>query len=81
MSGIQIMKEIFTHWRGYTGELNAELGSKSLKLKVLATPEEQENGFMGLPEPDDGFGLYFKYNEPQPYKLKGASALLLQKSI
>lgn len=58
-----LTEELFSLWRGYTGDLSAYIDDHELKLKVLITPEEQAEGFMNKPEPaDDSFGLYFKYS-------------------
>lgn len=59
------MKEIFEHWRGFTGNLTGVLGDQVLNLRVLTSPEEQAKGFMFSEKPSDDFGLLFKYSEPR----------------
>jgi len=55
------MQEIFRRWRRYTGDVKATLGGHVLNLKILESPREHQTGFMGKPEPDTTFGLYFLY--------------------
>lgn len=55
------MQEIFRRWRRYTGDVKATLGGHVLNLKILESPREHQSGFMGKPEPDTTFGLYFLY--------------------
>jgi len=44
----------------------ASLAGIPLRLKILRTPEEQAEGFMFKPEPENGCGLLFVYNAPRP---------------
>jgi uncharacterized membrane protein (UPF0127 family) len=59
------MKEIIHKWRRYANNVSARLAGQPLDLRVLNTSAEREKGFMFEPEPHDGFGLLFIYNEPR----------------
>lgn len=63
---MRTMQEIFNRWRTYTNSCEAELAGKHLRLRVLNTPEQHQKGFMFEPEPHDGFGLLFVYEQEQP---------------
>ena len=59
------VEQIFSKWRNFTEESEASLGGIPIRIKVLRTPEEQAEGFMFKPEPENGSGLFFVYNAPR----------------
>jgi len=48
--------------------VQASLAGIPLRLKILRTPEEQAEGFMFKPEPENGYGLLFVYKHQMPLK-------------
>jgi uncharacterized membrane protein (UPF0127 family) len=58
-------ERIFSKWRNFSEATEASLGGISIRIKILRTPEEQAEGFMFKPEPEDGYGLFFVYKTPQ----------------
>jgi uncharacterized membrane protein (UPF0127 family) len=59
-------ERIFSKWRNFSEATEASLGGISIRIKILRTPEEQAEGFMFKPEPEDGYGLFFVYKTPRP---------------
>lgn len=63
---MKTMQEIFARWREFADRaVDASLEGVPLRLRVLSTPEEHREGFMGKPEPSSNEGLWFKYPEPR----------------
>lgn len=46
--------------------IKAKIGNKTLKLKVLTTPQSQVIGYMNSKEPKENEGLLFIYDEELP---------------
>lgn len=44
----------------------ASIAGTPIRIKILRTPEEQAEGFMFKPEPENGFGLLFVYKTIKP---------------
>lgn len=57
-------ERIFSKWRNFSEATEASLGGISIRIKILRTPEEQAEGFMFKPEPENGYGLFFVYKTP-----------------
>lgn len=60
------VEQIYSKWRNFTEATEASLGGIPIRIKILRSPEEQAEGFMFKPEPENGYGLFFVYNAPRP---------------
>lgn len=63
---MRAIEQIYSKWRNFTEASEATLGGIPIRIKILRTPEEQAEGFMFKPEPENGYGLLFVYNGSRP---------------
>lgn len=60
------IEQIYSKWRNFTEATEASLGGIPIRIKILRTPEDQAEGFMFKPEPENGYGLLFVYKTIRP---------------
>ena len=63
---MRLVEQIYSKWRNFTEATEASLGGIPIRIKILRSPEDQAEGFMFKPEPENGYGLLFVYNASRP---------------